>query len=300
MKTRRLRHLAFLWVPILVLNQSYFGIENKHRGSSANWSQNNLTWFPFVPGDEELTAMVPAPPTVLIRPSNYSIRKDGERVLAHRVYSGYGNGLVFIIESYQAEHPQNLWGPLLENADKGAVFERDIAFDGVTARQYGSVYSNSYARYTKRFVRFATKEHVYFLTLATLDETNPVVDRFLSSLRLRGPADRVTPVETKAAENSPGNVFNGNEVTRKAIVVWKLEPVYTAEARAHRVVGTVTLDAVLAADGYVTNITATRELKDGLTERAIEATRNIRFFPAVKDGKPVSQRLKLEYNFNLF
>jgi hypothetical protein len=195
MKTRRLRHLVLMCVSILVLNQSYFGIENKHPASPASASQNKLTWFPFVPEDEELTAMVPAPPAVLIRPSNYLIRKDGERVLASRVYSGYGNGLVFIIESYKAEKPQNLWGPLLENADKSAVFERDIAFDGITARQYRSVYSTSWARYTRHFVRFATKEHVYSLTLATLEETNPVADQFLSSLRLRGPADRVTPIE---------------------------------------------------------------------------------------------------------
>jgi len=50
----------------------------------------------------------------------------------------------------------------------------------------------------------------------------------------------------------------------------------------------------------VTNITATKELKDGLTEAAITAARNIRFFPAEKDGKPVSQWLMLEYNFNLY
>jgi len=45
---------------------------------------------------------------------------------------------------------------------------------------------------------------------------------------------------------------------------------------------------------------ATRELKDGMTEAAIEAARNIRFFPAEKDGKPVSQWMTLEYNFNLY
>jgi TonB family protein len=300
MKARRLRHLVLVCVSILVLNQSHFGIENKHGALPASGSQNELAWSPFVPADEEITAMVPAPPTVLIQSSNYLIRKDGERVLAHRVYSGYGNGLVFIIESYKAEHPQNLWAPLMENADKSAVFERDVEFDGIKARRYRSDYSSSYAKYTRRFVRYITKEHVYFLTLVTLEETSPVLDRFLSSVRLRRPADEVTPIESQSSQNYPGEVFNGNEVTRKAIIVWKPEPAYTAEARAHQVVGTVTLDAVLAADGRVTNITVTRELRDGLTERAIQATRNIRFFPAVKDGKPVSQRLRAEYNFNLF
>ena len=101
MNTRRLRHLALVSVAILVLSQSYFGIENKNRALSVSRSQNELAWLPFVPADEELTAMTPALPTILIRPSNYLIKKDGERVLADRVYSGYGNGLVFIIESYK-------------------------------------------------------------------------------------------------------------------------------------------------------------------------------------------------------
>jgi len=43
-----------------------------------------------------------------------------------------------------------------------------------------------------------------------------------------------------------------------------------------------------------------KEMKDGLTEKAIDCTRNIRFFPAEKDGKPVSVHMMLEYYFNLF
>ena len=300
MKTQRLRHLALAGVAILVLTQSYFGIGNKDRASSASSSQNQLAWLPFVPEDEEFTAMIPARTTVLSRPAAYQIKKDGERVLADRAYSGYGNGLVFIIESYKAEHPPNLWGPLLEYADKGGVFERDIAFDGVTARQYRSDYSSSYAKYTKRTVRFMTKEHVYFVTLTTLEETSPAVEQFLSSLRLRGPQDRVTPFATPSSEYIPVDVFNGKEVTRKAIIVWKPYPIYTAQARAHQVVGTVILQAILTEDGYVANITVTKELTDGLTESAIEVTRNIKFFPAEKAGKPVSQRISLEYSFNLF
>lgn len=300
MKTRRLRHLVLVCVPILVLNQSYFGIENKHRASSASGSQNELVWSPFVPEDEEFAAMIPARTTVLIRPSNYLIKKDGERVLAHRAYGGYGNGLVFIIESYKAEHPQKLWDPLLEYADKSAVFERDIAFAGVTARQYRSNYSSSYAKFSRRIIRFVTKEHVYFLTLTTLEETNPAAEQFLSSFRLRRPQDRVTPYAKQSSEYIPGYAFSNTEVTRKAIVVWKPEPIYTDQARAHQVVGTVILDAIFAEDGYVANITVTKELKDGLTESAIEVTRNIRFFPAEKVGKPVSQQMRLEYNFNLY
>ena len=60
------------------------------------------------------------------------------------------------------------------------------------------------------------------------------------------------------------------------------------------------MQAVFSENGYVTDITVVRGLKDGLDENAIEAARNIRFFPAEKDGQRVSQRMLLEYNFDLY
>ena len=295
MNTRRLRYLALVIVAILVPNQSYSGMGNEIRASV----QDELAWVTFAPEGEELTPMTPAWPTVRNYPVSSADHSNHEKILAHREYSAYGSGLVFIIVSYKAERPQRLWSDLLKSADNGAAFERDISFDGITARQYRSTYESRYATYTRRFVRFATKEHVYLLTLATLEDTNPSVDRFLSSLRLRRPGDRSTTY-AQGSDHIPGQAFSANEVTRRAIIVWKAEPFYTDQARADQVVGTVTLDAIFAEDGYVANIKVTRELKDGLTESAIDAARNIRFFPAEKDGKPVAQWMKLEYNFNLF
>ena len=297
MNTRRLRHLALVSLAILVLNQSYSGRDNRVRASF----QNELAWVTFVPAGEELTVTTPAWPTVRNYPVSSTDYPGHERVLAHREYGGYGHGLVFIIESYKAERPQRLWSDLLKFADKSADFERDISFDGITARQYRSTYSSSYAKYTRHIVRFATKEHVYLLTLVTLEETSPAVDQFLSAFRLRRPKDSITQTyATQSSENILGHAFSHTEVTRRVIVVWKSEPTYTDRARAHKIVGTVILEAIFAEDGYVANITVTKGLPDGLTEAAIEAARNIRFFPAEKDGKPVSERTMLEYSFSLY
>jgi hypothetical protein len=41
-------------------------------------------------------------------------------------------------------------------------------------------------------------------------------------------------------------------------------------------------------------------LADGLTANSIRAARQIRFVPAMKDGKPVSMFMLLEYPFNLY
>jgi len=97
-----------------------------------------------------------------------------------------------------------------------------------------------------------------------------------------------------------GRNFRVNEVTRRAQIIAKPEPLYTEEARKNQVTGTVRLRLVLSASGQVTGITPLTKLPDGLTEKAIEAARKINFTPAEKDGRKVSQYVTIEYNFNIY
>jgi TonB family protein len=94
-------------------------------------------------------------------------------------------------------------------------------------------------------------------------------------------------------------IYKGKEVDKKASVKKKPEPGYTKEARSHGIEGTVILRCVFASTGQVTNIHVVSELPDGLTERAIDAAKQIKFIPAMKDGHPVSMWMQLEYNFHL-
>lgn len=95
-------------------------------------------------------------------------------------------------------------------------------------------------------------------------------------------------------------VFAPKEVTQKARILSRPEPQYTEEARKNQVSGTVVLKAVFSSSGQVTNIRAVSGLPYGLTEKAIAAARMIRFSPAMKDGRAVSQYIQIEYNFNLY
>lgn len=95
-------------------------------------------------------------------------------------------------------------------------------------------------------------------------------------------------------------VFRHNEVTRKAVITSKPDPDYTEEARKNQVSGVVRLRVVLSASGTVTNISVVKGLPDGLTERAIAAARLIKFHPAQKDGREVSQWATIEYNFYIY
>jgi len=94
--------------------------------------------------------------------------------------------------------------------------------------------------------------------------------------------------------------FNPRDVDQKAKIISRSDPQYTDEARENSVEGTVVLRAVFAEDGLVKNIRVVSGLPFGLTERAVAAAREIKFSPAMKDGRAVSQYIQIEYNFNLY
>jgi TonB family protein len=98
----------------------------------------------------------------------------------------------------------------------------------------------------------------------------------------------------------PDGIFRGAEVDQRARLLSKPEPQYTEDARKNQVSGTVMLRAVFSSSGEVVQIRALKTLPSGLTERAIAAARQIRFVPAMKNGRPVSVYMQLEYNFNLY
>ena len=102
------------------------------------------------------------------------------------------------------------------------------------------------------------------------------------------------------APENYNRTFKPGEVTRKAVITAKPEPGFTEEARKNNVTGTVRLRAVLSASGSVQGISVVKGLPDGLTEKAIAAAKQIRFTPAQKDGRTVSQYVTLEYNFNIY
>jgi TonB family protein len=96
---------------------------------------------------------------------------------------------------------------------------------------------------------------------------------------------------------------DGIEIARgnlRPTITYREKAKYTEEARQMNVQGTVTLSAVFGADGQLRDIRVVRGLPAGLTEKAIEAARNIRFRPAVKNGVPVATRMTLEFNFALY
>jgi TonB family protein len=83
-------------------------------------------------------------------------------------------------------------------------------------------------------------------------------------------------------------------------ILYREKAKYTEEARQNKIQGVVMLQVVFHVNGSINDIRVIRGLPDGLTEKAIEAAKKIRFNPAVKNGAPVSVRGQLEFSFNLY
>ena len=83
------------------------------------------------------------------------------------------------------------------------------------------------------------------------------------------------------------------------VLLWKIEPEYTDEARRAKIQGTVVLHIEVDTRGQAQNITVKQGLGLGLDERAIEAVRRWRFRPGYRNGKPSVTAALVQVNFRL-
>jgi protein TonB len=78
------------------------------------------------------------------------------------------------------------------------------------------------------------------------------------------------------------------------------DPDYTEEARRAKKQGTCVLWLIVDAAGHPRDIKVVRGLGLGLDAKALEAVRQWRFQPALKDGKPVDVQISVEVEFHLY
>ncbi len=78
------------------------------------------------------------------------------------------------------------------------------------------------------------------------------------------------------------------------------DPEYSEEARKAKYQGTCVLWLIVGPDGKPRDVKVARALGMGLDQKAIEAVRNWKFQPAMKDGKPVAVQINVEVNFRLY
>lgn len=78
------------------------------------------------------------------------------------------------------------------------------------------------------------------------------------------------------------------------------DPEYTEEARTAKTQGTCVLWLIVDDKGVPRNIRVVRGLGFGLDAKAVEAVKQWRFEPALKDGQPVNVQISVEVGFHLY
>jgi len=96
-----------------------------------------------------------------------------------------------------------------------------------------------------------------------------------------------------------GGVFRVGGGVSAPVLLSKVEPEYSEEARKAKYQGTVLLYIEVDPSGKAVNIRVVRSLGLGLDEKAMEAVKKWKFKPGYKNGQPVTVQATIEVNFRL-
>lgn len=286
---------TFIVLPSHVMSQSGVGVGTG--GGIGPGRPDPKTWERYTVKGEEFSVILPMLPAMITvkAPEKPQQKQRRQRQLLTTL-----GGVVYEINIFDNPEPsQSLEDFISEQIGKSVydvTTERNLTINGFVGKEYSSRNKTSVS--TVQF--FAMEGRLFrFSTVAPLGD-NPGVKQFFSSIRLGKDQDGI---EVSEGSGRPfyvdgERIYTGREIDVKARLLAKPEPTYTEKARREGISGVVVLRTVFSATGEVTNIRVVSGLPHGLTEQAIKSAKKIKFTPAMKDGKPVSMWMQLEYNFH--
>ncbi len=101
--------------------------------------------------------------------------------------------------------------------------------------------------------------------------------------------------------NTGGGLYQIGGRVSAPVVIHSVEAEFSDEARRAKYQGVCLISLIVDAQGNPQNIRVARPLGMGLDEKAIQAIRQYKFKPAMKDGKtPVPVMITIEVDFRLY
>jgi TonB family protein len=264
-------------------------------------------WKRYTVKDEEFSVLLPVMPAMNTGGSHVEkLNKDRKE----RMLGAYADGVVYAIHTFEnPKRRQSLDEVITEFYGKSEDrTPHDLRLGGFSGKEYA--FQEAEMKGVSRF--YITDHYIYLFRAVGSKLGNPdvAIPKFFSSIRLGiglegtevvdGPGEQSISNPSELNENNQATPIKGRDLTRKASVYTKPEPSYTEIARKNGVTGAVVLRCVFSSSGAVTGLRVISGLPYGLTDKAIAAARQIRFIPAIKDGRFVSMYVQLEYNFNLY
>lgn len=135
---------------------------------------------------------------------------------------------------------------------------------------------------------FVAKRSISSVTVETIQPVRETGSGYCSGAS----PDEVTHIQR--AEKSDDSTNQSLQITSQP------KPFYTETARANQTQGAVRLRVEFLENGKIGQVTPVSSLPDGLTEQAILAAKQIKFNPAMKDGKAVTTTRVVEFRFTIY
>ncbi len=132
-------------------------------------------------------------------------------------------------------------------------------------------------------------------------EAKPIQERAAALRQAQGQhSEAVVSSRIAGAPDAiPSSAYRVGGPVTQPVLVQKVEPAYTEEARAAKYSGTVVLFVEIGPDGMARNMRVVRGLGLGLDEKAVEAVSHWQFQPGMRNGQPVTVQATVEVNFRL-
>lgn len=249
-------------------------------------------WKLYTAKDDKFSVALPNHPFMrTLKEKRQPPEKDRRRLLLGTSVSG----VIYTIHSVDNPKRQQSFDAFVQeqiasrNPGWDLASARNLDLNGITGKAFVSSDGKGMAQL------FATEDRLYDFRAygAPLDDARMTM--FFSSLSFKKNDDSIEVFDGPGSffESDPGDIYKGRDVDSKVVVRSKPEPEYTSIGVSGRVV----LRCVFTSKGTVTHIYVIKGLRGGLTESAMQAARQIQFTPAMKDGKPVSMWMQLQYNF---
>ncbi|HSE15809.1 MAG TPA: energy transducer TonB [Pyrinomonadaceae bacterium] len=265
-------------------------------GTGQGMPPDPMSWDRYTVRGEEFSVLLPTLPAMT---TTKGLRSRDQKNQSQRHLKTSFDGVDYIIDVFENPKPRQSLDEFIAEQKANGEFdpasERRLVIYGVPGKEFSSANKNSPA-----VVQFFVTEKRLYRFVASGPKVDGLGARtFFSSIKLgeKTVGMEVSDGPGRPVDTTADRVMSGKEITTKAQLVEKPEPSFTNEARAKNTSGTVILRVVFTKYGTVENIRVVQGLPDGLTERAIEAAKQIKFIPATKDGRPVSMWMQLEYNF---
>jgi TonB family protein len=257
------------------------------------------TWQMYTIKGEEVSATFPTHPAMT---TYQHYQGPLQKKPIDRLVAAYADGVVYMAYTFEKRKGlasvKDLIEQQIETEGWEVSAERIVKLGDLTGKEYSWTKRNLLV--TAQF--FAAKDRFYRFAVGGVPASDERVQKFFSSIVIgkKQGTEVSDGIGLPFPHTTGGEIFTGKQVDSKVVLVMKPEPRYTELARREQTMGQVVLKAVLSSSGSVVNIQTVSALPNGLTEEAIEAAQKIKFIPAMKNGKYVSNSVQLEYNFNLY